>query len=501
MKNILNFSLLMIFMGMFSSSSSAQENKSSNDRKAYAAGRFYSADPTALTKSLAELFKMAKAKTTKNVWALISPHAGYVYSGEVAASGFNQIDPDATFDNVFIIASSHQMRFDGASIYHKGDYLTPLGRVKVNSELASALVREHGVFGFRKDAHLNEHSLEVQLPFLQFHLKNKFQIVPILIGTQDIAECVEIADALKPYFNDRNLFVISSDLSHYPAYADAKIVDRKTVKAIVSNSISNLQDAMRLNKETCVSDLATSLCGWSSVFALLNLTQDRSGLGFKEIQYMNSGDQDFGDKSSVVGYSSIVIFDETKETTGFNLEQNEKIELLGIARQSIEHFLTEGKKPKLQSEMLSENLKMNLGAFVSLHKNNELRGCIGRFMPDAPLYQTIQDIAVASAVQDSRFEKVDIVEMQEIELEISVLTPMKKIKSIDEIKLGRDGIYISKGEASGTFLPQVASQTKWSLEEFLGHCAKDKAGIGWDGWKNAEIYTYEAIIFNEGNLE
>ena len=160
-------------------------------------------------------------KQSENVLAIIAPHAGYVFSGEVAASSFNQIDPDKKYENIFILASSHRMSFEGASIYNKGNYVTPLGTVKVNLELANKLLKENPVFTDKADAHIYEHSLEVQLPFLQYKLKTEFQIIPIILGTQSASTSKKIADALKPYLNEKNLFVISSDFSHYPSYEDA----------------------------------------------------------------------------------------------------------------------------------------------------------------------------------------------------------------------------------------------------------------------------------------
>jgi AmmeMemoRadiSam system protein A len=145
-------------------------------------------------------------------------------------------------------------------------------------------------------------------------------------------------------------------------------------------------------------------------------------------------------------------------------------------------------------------MKVKSGAFVTLKEKGDLRGCIGRFISDEPLYKVVQEMAIASSTEDTRFPRVESKEIDELEIEISVLSPMKKIHSIDEIELGKHGIYIKKGYYSGTFLPQVATETGWTKEEFLGHCARDKAGIGWDGWKDAEIYTYEADVFSEKEI-
>jgi AmmeMemoRadiSam system protein A len=153
--------------------------------------------------------------------------------------------------------------------------------------------------------------------------------------------------------------------------------------------------------------------------------------------------------------------------------------------------------PDIDSTELSPALKALCGAFVSLHKNGRLRGCIGQFTARKPLYLIIQDMTLASATQDSRFQKVTTAELSEVMIEISVLSPMHKIASVDEIEMGKHGIYITKGNYSGTFLPQVAIETGWTKEEFLGHCAEDKAGLGWNGWKDADIYVYTAIVFGE----
>lgn len=485
----------------FSNGCSSQDESvgKSIDREPYAAGKFFTSDPEQLKSELGLLFSKSVQKKYDNVIAVISPHAGYVYSGEVAASSINQVAPNSQFENIFVIASSHRVAHSGASIYHKGDYITPLGKVTVNRKLAQKLVKENKIFNFYSDAHLHEHSLEIQLPLLQYHLKKEFRIVPIVMTTQNIDDCKKVANALRPYFNSSNLFLISTDFSHYLPYEDAKNVDKRTADAIISNSVSELSKTLSTNKNKGIPDLATSLCGWSSVFTLLHLTEGNADYQYHEVQYMNSGDQAFGDKNSVVGYYSIVITDSSdkKLNDEFTLTEKDKEDLLHIARTTLETYIKKRKKPEIDNSGFSEELKQECGAFVTLNIDGQLRGCIGRFSPDEPLYQVVQEMAIASSTQDSRFPPVGKSELDEIEIEISVLTPMKKIETTDEIELGRHGIYIKKGYASGTFLPQVATQTDWSVEEFLGHCARDKARIGWNGWKDADIYTYEAIVFHE----
>ncbi|MEI6456582.1 MAG: AmmeMemoRadiSam system protein B [bacterium] len=483
--------------------SSQESNEPLTDRKPAVAGQFYPSDPALLKQTLADLFAKAKPRTMEKVAAVISPHAGYLFSGIVAASSYNQIDPEKEYDNIFVIASSHQVSFMGASIYSIGDYVTPLGKVPVNIVLAEKLIKENPVFTFNPEADHNEHSLEVQIPFLQYHMKKPFRIVPIVIGSQSPQSCKKIADALKPYLTPDNLFVISTDFSHYPAYGDARVADQATCDAIVSNSPDRLLQLISDYRKKDVPNLVTNLCGWTSVLSLLYMTTADPAIKLNAIHYMNSGEAKYGDKSQVVGYWSIVATRTAipKESeTGFDFSPEEKAILLGIARKTINGYIREGSKPEIDARGFSPNLSMKAGAFVTLKENGELRGCIGRFTSDIPLYQVIEEMAISSSTQDNRFLPVTAKEIDKLEIEISVLSPMKKINSIDEIVMGKHGIYIKKGWYSGTFLPQVATETGWNREEFLGHCARDKAGIGWDGWKDAEIYTYEACVFSENEI-
>jgi AmmeMemoRadiSam system protein B/AmmeMemoRadiSam system protein A len=498
---------MILFPFFFGSPGHAQDNKGDAvlvDRKPAVAGQFYSSDPIRLKADLSTLFAEAEPRQAKNVLAIISPHAGYVFSGEVAASSFNQVDPEKKYENIFILASSHRISFDGASIYNKGNYVTPLGTVKVNRELANKLLKENPVFTDKADAHIYEHSLEVQLPFLQYKMKTDFRIVPIVLGTQSASTSKKIAEALYPYLNEKNLFVISTDFSHYPPYEDACIVDKITAEAIMANNPEHLLQVLDENDRKGIDDLATSLCGWTSVMSLLYMTEGRNDIAYKAIQYQNSGDSPvYGDKDRVVGYYSIVVemTGKSAQDEGFSLTEQEKSSLLAIARKTMESYVEYGKIPPVDEKTLTERIRQPFGAFVTLKKDGQLRGCIGRFEASGPLCEVVQQMAVASSTQDSRFLPVTEEEFDDIDIEISVLTPLKRIYSIDEFQLGKHGIYMKKGFASGTFLPQVAHETGWTTEEFLGHCAKDKAHIGWDGWKDAELYIYEAYVFDENELK
>lgn len=488
--------ILMVLAGFFSAKGSSQE--ALQNRKPYAAGRFYTDNPADLRIQLQQLFEKAvPRKSTTDPLAIVVPHAGYVFSGQVAASAYNQIDPDRKFERIFLIGSSHVTTFQGASVYCVGNYETPLGTVPVDLKLAKKLMDENKILKFHPEAHSREHSLEVQLPFLQVHLKNDFKIVPIIIGSSNVETAKKLAGILKPYLNGKNLFVISSDFSHYPDYTDAEKADHATAEAITSNKALKLIDALQSNEQKHYSGLVTSLCGWSSVLTLLDMTEDMPGIKTDLIQYKNSGDSPYGEKDRVVGYCAITFSQENETDAGFSLSESDKDYLLKLARETITEYVRNGTTPEVVQSKLSEALKTNCGAFVTLNKDHQLRGCIGRFEPNEPLWKVVQKMAIAAATQDYRFTKVQPGEVPNLTIEISVLTPLKRIKSADEFILGKQGIYMKKGNASGTFLPQVATTTGWSKEEFLGHCAQDKAGIGWNGWKTAELYTYEALVFKE----
>lgn len=504
MSSLYKSSLMMAALFFFGSSCNSQDQGGQAgliDRKPAVAGQFYAGSPAQLRSDLARLFSQAAPPSAKNPAAVISPHAGYVFSGEVAASSFNQLDPDKKYENIFILASSHRMSFDGASIYNQGDYVTPLGKVKVNHELARKILDENPVFNDNAGPHVHEHSLEVQLPFLQYHLKTDFRIIPIIIGTQSAVTCRKIGAALKPYLAEGNLFVVSTDFSHYPEYDDAVTVDHLTAEAILANSPEILLATLDRNEKKGIPGLATSLCGWTSVLSLLYITEGNQDLEYKAVQYRNSGDSEhYGDKDRVVGYFSIVV-DRKNDDPGetFSLGREDKLFLLDLARNTIVTYLKNGTTLKVDASRLSSAVTAHMGAFVTLKKDGQLRGCIGRFEAIQPLYEIVQQMAISAATADYRFKPVTPEETGELEIEISVLTPLRKIGSVDEFQPGRHGIYMKKGFATGTFLPQVARETQWTKEELLGHCARDKAGIGWDGWKDAELFVYEAYIFSEAD--
>ena len=471
-------------------------------RPATQANRFYTGDARELSEEVDSLLaRHSGDKQYADLAAVIVPHAGYYFSGNVAAAAYMTIPTDKKYKRIFLLGPSHHEWLDGASVNTEFDYYsTPLGNVKVDVETAKQLIEKDSVFSYRPKAHDREHCLEVQLPFLQRRFKEVPAIVPIIISTNDYRKLTRIADVLKPYLTEersaegrlqgKNLFVISSDFSHYPTYEDAYKVDARTGKAVESGDVEEFIRVLEENANSHVKNLATSACGELAIATLMLMMQD-GGYEVKHLLYQNSGDIDNHDHSRVVGYHAFAII--RKADTGFHLSDDEKQMLKEIALTSIKDSLDGKRIAELTS--LTATLKQKCGAFVSLHKQGRLRGCIGHFGEDVPLHEIVAEMARAAAFEDPRFSPVRKEELEDIDIEISVLTPMRRIESLDEFELHRHGIYIRKGYRSGTFLPQVADEVNWTKEEFVSHCAQDKAGIGWDGWKDAELYTYEAIVF------
>jgi MEMO1 family protein len=502
-----------------------EESAKSVDRKPVAAGRFYPSSPEILRADLKNLFsRVSDQKEYPDIRAIISPHAGYVFSGLVAASAFASVPSDQKFSNIFIIGSSHIAAFEGASVYGEGDFITPLGRVLVNREIAAALRTESEFFRHGPDVHTKEHSIEVQLPFLQYRYSEPPPIVPILIGTDDLAVIRSLTATLKPWFTRDNLFIISSDFSHYPSYDDATATDRITAEAIMSGNPDELTDTLRKFRSSDIKGLSTNMCGWTAGLTLLYLTAGEKSLRYHHLLYRNSGDSQYGDRDGVVGYHSFAVADDSSETEedhlkgrsavqadGQNMDQvedqifvftdKEKRTLFEIARASISSGLTGGGGGgggyrSWSAENMSAIRKPG-GVFVTLYLKGELRGCIGRIVSSAPICDNVAEMAFAAAFSDPRFTGLTRDEYSLIEIEISVLSPLKRIFDIEEIIIGKHGLFIKREGRSGVLLPQVASERGWTAEQFLQHTARDKAGIGQDGWRDAEISVFETLILKE----
>ena len=465
--------------------------KASEIRHPVFAGSFYPADPKRLTQGVdGYLSRVDLEPIDGEVIGLVSPHAGYPYSGQTAAYGYNLVK-GKDFLTVVLIGPSHQAYFSGISVYPKGAWRTPLGDVQIDEELAGKLIGKDESIGFYPEAHSQEHCLEVQVPFLQRVLED-LKIVPIVVAEPGLRICETLANALVPLVRGKRVLIVaSSDLYHGYSYDECRAVDSRTLRHIQNFDPQGLAQGL--------ADGSCQACGGWPIVTLLLIAEKLGFNRVKLLHHTNSGDVT-GDKSGyIVGYSSFVVYREQNPSRGAGLSPEEKKEVLKMARETIEKRVRGEPLPEYESK--SETLKEKRGVFVTIKKGGRLRGCIGYIQPVKPLNEAIPDMAVAASTGDPRFPAVAEEELSELEVEISVLSPLKKIENPEEIEVGRDGIYIVKGPYSGLLLPQVATEYGWDRMTFLQETCH-KAGLPSDAWEaDAEIYTFSAQIFSESEKE
>jgi hypothetical protein len=481
-----SMAIFLLFLFIFPAPALADEGLQKVKKPVYA-GSFYPADEGALEKKIDGFLKAAELKCEKINSPLIGimvPHAGYEYSGDVAAYAYNQLR-GRPYKTVIIIGSSHRMPFRGISIYPSGAWATPLGKVEIDRKAAQTLMEQCKAIKVFSPAFEQEHSLEVQLPFLQRTLKS-FKIVPLIIGSMDTDDYKKLSNALVKMLRQNpkeTLIVVSSDMSHYHAYNIANQMDRSALKEIEKLNTDKLLDGLNNG--------GYELCGAQGVVALLMASKALNAES-KTLHYANSGDVT-RDKGRVVGYGSVAFYYPGNSHTLNNKEQKT---LIIIARKTMDEYITNGNIPEFQIK--EGKLLEKRGAFVTLTKKGELRGCIGYIVPVEQLYRAVSMMAVAASSRDPRFPPVSVEELKDIHIEISVLSPLKLINNIEEVEAGRHGLYITRGNYAGLLLPQVAAEHGWNREEFLKHTCR-KAGLPINAWKEkgTNIYTFTAQIFSE----
>jgi len=455
-------------------------------RKPAVAGGFYPGEKDACYEMIGGFLKGTKT-ITGNIRGIVSPHAGYVFSGQAAGSGYKQIE-GGDYKTVIILGISHRYPLSKPSISPFDGYETPLGTISVNKEMVKKIM------GLDKDisqievAEKGEHSIEVQIPFIQALLP-KAKIVPILVAG-DSNTLSSLADCLSKVAGDDTLIVASSDLSHFPGYEDANKADKETIEKILNFDEKGLIEREVNVSSSGVPGLVTYLCGFYPVLVLIKTMKLLGIHKASLINYYNSGDTPYGEKNRVVGYSSICFYKEELLTKG------EKERLLFIARNTLNSYLKDGKIPDFKEK--NPRLLEKSGVFVTLHtKEGNLRGCIGYILPIKPLYQAVIDNAISAAVHDYRFPPVTHQELPNLKIELSVLTPPKRIGTYTDIIIGRHGVILSKEGRSAVFLPQVALEQGWTLEETLTHLS-GKAGLPLDAWKrDCQFEVFEAEVFKE----
>jgi len=436
--------------------------------------------------------------------ALVSPHAGYPFSGPVAAYSYALLRGQK-FARVVVIAPSHYEAFPFSSIYDGDAYSTPLGQVPVDKEFAAKLVAMSPLIQFSGQGHGEveghwEHAAEDELPFLQ-RVLGDFKFVPIVMGDQSYqasrALGVALADLIQQEGETasgdfKTLILASSDLSHYHPYDEAVTEDHKTLKAIEEWDYFNLS----INSERRIWEA----CGGSGIVAAMIAAERLGANRTTVLKYANSGDTT-SDKTRVVGYGAVALTKEPvrrgTKSAEFKLGGKERATLMNIAHHSVETAVKQGKLYDCSPGGL-EALTLDRGAFVTLKEKGDLRGCVGYVTPVKPLCMTVRDVAALAAVRDDRFTPVVPVELSLLEYEISVLSPLRHVTDWKQIQVGRDGLLVWRAGYQGLLLPQVASEEHWDRTTFLDQTCV-KAGLPERCWQDqdTDVFRFTAVVFGD----
>lgn len=484
------------------------------------AGQFYPKEPEILEQVVQAFLLQARLAVPPSPHppvALIVPHAGYPYSGAVAARAYAAVTGH-TYDAVVFLGANHTVpSLDAGAIDLLDEaFATPLGKVPVARDLASEILE--ALPGFVPDLtmHRQEHSIEVQLPFLQAVAPGT-PIVPIIVGDVTWERAQEFGQALGEVLaRHRALLVATTDLSHYPPYAEACQVDVQTVEAIASLDGQQVWETDAREMEAGHESLACTLCGRGAVLVALAAARVLGAERAHLLLYANSGDVLFGDRDQVVGYAAFAIWRAGEEPASWEappapcrleaeaenraLDPEEQVGLLRAARETLEWTLGLG-FPPLEVDP-SPALYQPRGAFVTLKKGGELRGCIGNLSGQGPLLRTVQRMAIAAALEDQRFPPVTFGELPDLQIEISVLSPLEEVPGPESIQVGVHGVVLVHGSRQAVYLPQVALEEGWDREAMLDHLA-EKAGLPADAWRDPEarFYVFTAQVFEEPERE
>jgi len=498
MRNRLHFVFLVlcaISLGYLRGDCRLADEKAAVRRPAVA-GQFYPAQRDELRQMVDQFLAEAAVPTLPGeLVALVAPHAGYIYSGKVAAHSYALLK-GRKFERVVVIAPSHFEAFPFVSVYNGDAYATPLGSVPVDKDFAAKLAKSNSLIQVSTRGHTpageqGEHALEVELPFLQRTL-GEFKLVPIVMGEQnyEIERALGVALA-KMVKGTNTLIVASSDLSHYHPYDEASKMDHKTLKAIEDWDYLTLSENLELR--------VWEACGGGPIVATMIAAERLGAKQARLLKYANSGDTT-GDKSRVVGYGAVAFLQldsQSVKTEPFSLADKEKDALIALARKSVE---TAVREKKLYEPSASDfpTLQQERGVFVTLKEKGELRGCIGLIAAEKPLYEGVRDAATSAALRDPRFPSVTAAELSNLEYEISVLTPFHRVLDVKEVRVGRDGLLMIQGRYEGILLPQVPVEQGWDRKTFLEEACL-KAGLPRQAWQDeaTDIYSFSALVFGE----
>ncbi len=475
------------------------------------AGTWYTSKKEFLNLQIDKYLNDAKSQKLDNVIALILPHAGYAYSGQTAAYGIKELS-GKKYSRVVIFGPSHHVYMPNKfSVPEVKRYRTLLGTVEVDTGFTAQLKKFSEYSEQSYAVHYNEHSIQIEIPLLQSTLVN-FKIVPVLFGNLDSETIQNLAKEIKPLLDDNTLVIISSDFTHYgsnygymPFPVDINVesnlrrLDMNAVNYILEKDFCRLDKFYKETKDT--------ICGICGIELLMLLLPEGSNSYL--LNYSTSG-KTTGDYSNSVSYATVAFTGkwESRESERIKrdggkaesavLSEEDKNELLNLARKTIRYYLDNGKIPSFDGIgiKVTAPMKEKRGVFVTLTRKGELRGCVGEIFPTRQLYLAVSEQAINSAFMDSRFSPVTKDEFSSLDFEISVLTVAEKVKSWKDIVIGRDGIILKKDGCSAVFLPQVATEQGWNLEETLSHLSM-KAGLPFNAWKEgAEFMVFQANVFH-----
>lgn len=463
---------------------------------------WYPADAGAMRSQITGFFEKADVKTKVDVIALILPHAGYRFSGQTAAYGVKTAAK--RYKRVVVIGPSHYASMPGVlSVPEVTHYSTPLGLVPLDTQFIAKL-KTNPVFRSIPQAHQYEHSVQIEVPLLQYG-RPDFELVPIVAGHCSLQHINSAAATLLSLIDNDTLVVASSDFVHYGSnygYTPFKENIPDQIKKLDMGAFEHIANLDPKGFLEYKQKTAATICGFVPVAVLLAMCPESTEAEL--LKYATSGEI-MGDFSNSVSYLSVAFSGKWQEKSRMKEEQAEKLSdadkkaLLKLARRSLEFYLEEKKIPRASDVgvQLTDAMKCEGAAFVTLKKHRMLRGCIGDIMPRGPLYESVIRNAVNAGVNDRRFPPVTGAESDQLVVEISALTVPKQIASPDQIRIGTDGVILRKESYSAVFLPQVAPEQGWNVEQMLSHLSA-KAGLSPDAWKqDTQFLTFQADVFSE----
>jgi AmmeMemoRadiSam system protein B/AmmeMemoRadiSam system protein A len=470
----------------------AQPKEVAMVRQPAVAGQFYPGDAKTLTVMIDSMLVSADVPAISGrLIGIQVPHAGHEFSGPTAAHAFKLLQGMDSV-TVVMLGTSHYVRLDRAAVYARGSWHTPLGDVAVDEPLAKAILAQDKFFADIPEAHAKEHSIEVEVPFLQRVLTN-FKIVPIMLLQPTFAQCERVGKAIaKAARGKKVLLLASSDLYHGESYAAADRVDGATVGLMVKFDARAFHAALERAE--------AQACGGYAIAAMMVAARELGAESAVVLAQTNSNDVTGERGGYCVGYSAVAFVapGQGKEESS-DLTELEQKSLLRIARQTLEGHIRTGKIP--EARPLTPKLGEKRGAFVTLHKRGELRGCIGYVEAVKPAYEAVREMAVAASTEDPRFPPVQVEELDSIDIEITVLSPLRPLPSPDSVIVGTHGLVIRKGFRSGLLLPQVPVEQGWNREQFLTHTCL-KAGLPPNSYKDkdAQLFSFTGQVFGEKEL-